>query len=85
MVNRREKWATRVADLSGRLLRRTGRTLPGVLGPALVCIGLGLAWLPLGLMAAGAVLWLVDWRIPDEQATPRLRYADGRDRLRAVG
>lgn len=74
-------WAPVVA---GRLLRRVGRGVPGVLGPLLVAVGLGLAWLPLGVIAAGGILWLVDWRIPDAPAeSARVHFGDGR--LRAVG
>lgn len=61
------KWlAERAPELAGNVLRHLGRGAPGVLGPILVAVGLSLAWLPLGVVAAGAILWLVDWRIPDE-------------------
>lgn len=84
MTGRRERWQIRAAEIAGRLLRRVGRGLPGVLGPLLVAVGLGLAWLPLGVIAAGAILWAVDWRMPDEPARPqRVHFGDGR--LRAVG
>lgn len=74
----------RAAPVAGTLLRRVGRGFPGIAGPLLVSIGLGLAWLPLGVIAAGAILWAVDWRIGDEPAAP-VRVA-GRDpgRLRSV-
>lgn len=80
----RERVALAAVDVAGRVLRHTGRSLPGVAGPVLVAVGLGLAWLPLGVVAAGAILWAIDWRIPDESARTRPRYFDGRDRLRAV-
>lgn len=63
----------RAAPVAGVLLRRVGRGFPGVVGPLLVSIGLGLAWLPLGVIAAGAILWAVDWRLPDEPARPATR------------
>jgi hypothetical protein len=74
----------RAAPVAGGLLRRVGRGFPGVAGPVLVSIGLGLAWLPLGVIAAGAILWAVDLRLGGEPASP-VRVA-GRDpgRLRSV-
>jgi len=71
-------------ETAGVLLRRAGRGVPGVVGPLLVAVGLGLAWLPLGVVAAGGILWAVDLRLGDAPATPR-RVA-GRDpgRLRQV-
>lgn len=74
----------RAPALAGSLLRRVGRGFPGVAGPALVAVGLGLAWLPLGVIAAGAILWAVDWRI--SEAPARSVRVAGRDprRLRQV-
>lgn len=75
------KWLQhRAPILAGTLLRRVGRGFPGVVGPLLVAVGLGMAWLPLGVIAAGAILWVVDWRIPDET----VQQQDDRRRLRAV-
>lgn len=63
------KWMRdRAPIVAGTLLRRVGRSFPGVAGPLLVAVGLGMAWLPLGVIAAGAILWAVDWRLPDEPA-----------------
>lgn len=79
------KWVReRGPVLAGALLRRVGRGFPGVAGPLLVAVGLGMAWLPLGVIAAGAILWAADWRIPDEPA--RGQQDDGRQPkfLRAV-
>lgn len=74
------KWMSeRAPVVAGVLLRRVGRSFPGVAGPLLVAVGLGMAWLPLGVIAAGAILWAVDWRLPDEPA-----QAEDRHRLRAV-
>lgn len=74
------KWMwDRAPVVAGVLLRRVGRGFPGVVGPLLVAVGLGMAWLPLGVIAAGAILWAVDWRLPDEPA-----QAEDRHRLRAV-
>lgn len=39
------------------------RFVPGVLGALCVTAGLALIWLPLGLIAVGAFLLLVDWRV----------------------
>lgn len=55
--------SARLAILLGGMLRTLGVTLPGILGPLLVCAGLFLAWPPLGVIALGSVLWLIDWRI----------------------
>lgn len=52
------------AAVAGRLVGAAGRTLPGVAGSLLVCYGLWLAWAPLGFVAAGAFLLLLDRRIP---------------------
>lgn len=54
----------RLAAALGGLLRTLGLSLPGILGPLLVCAGLGLAWPPLGIIALGLILWLIDWRAP---------------------
>lgn len=80
------KWQVRAADVVGRLLRGAGTTLPGVAGAVLVCVGLGLAWLPLGVVAAGVGLLVVDWRLAGvaRKAPQRQRWPDGRERLRAV-
>lgn len=37
---------------------------PGVSGAVLVSVGLGLVWFPLGLVAAGGFLLLLDRRVP---------------------
>lgn len=50
----------KLAEMAGAI----GRTVPGVLGPLLICTGLYFAWMPLGLVAAGAFLMLVDRQIP---------------------
>lgn len=71
-------------EVAGVLLRQVGRGFPGVVGPLLVAVGLGLAWLPLGVVAAGVILWAVDLRLDD--APPRAQRVAGRDpkRLRSV-
>jgi hypothetical protein len=48
------------AERSGRLMR----TAPGGVGALLVSYGLYRAWLPLGFIAAGAFLLLIDRRVP---------------------
>jgi hypothetical protein len=59
----------RAAGLLGVLLRYllvAGRpvvdALPGALGVMLVAYGLGLAWRPLGFIAVGLALIIIDWR-----------------------
>lgn len=47
-----------------RVVRALGVRVPGVAGAVLVAVGLGLAWLPLGVVAAGAFLLLIDRRVP---------------------
>lgn len=53
----------RVASLAGASLRSLGSTLPGILGPLLVCAGLFMLLPALGVIALGLVLWLIDWKI----------------------
>lgn len=85
MTGRRERWQVWAAEAAGRLLGNLGRGVPGVVGPLLVAVGLALAWLPLGVVAAGVILWALDWRIPSAASKqPRADFGDGRDRLRAV-
>lgn len=43
--------------------RPLARFVPGVLGAVLVAGGLALIWPPLGLIAAGGFLLLLDWRV----------------------
>ena len=50
----------RVAAWAGGLVR----SLPGVLGAGAVCVGLGLIYVPLGILAAGAFLLIIDRRVP---------------------
>lgn len=53
------------ASLTGaRMLGGALRSAPGVVGASLVCAGLALAWVPLGLVAAGVFLLALDRRIP---------------------
>jgi hypothetical protein len=53
----------RAAVLAGVALGKVGRGLPGIGGPLLVSAGLWMAWKPLGLIFAGAVLWALDRRV----------------------
>lgn len=48
-----------VADRFGRVLR----TVPGVCGALFVSYGLFLAWVPLGFIAVGGFLLLLDRRV----------------------
>ena len=62
----RPRWDVAVARLagwSGTVVRQLGRGLPGVAGPLLVSAGLWMAWAPLGVIFAGAALWLLDRRV----------------------
>jgi len=46
------------------MLRAAVRGGPGIAGALLVAFGLWLAWAPLGFVAAGVFLLLVDRRVP---------------------
>lgn len=84
---RSTSWQLRAADVAGRTLRAAGRTSPGVTGALLVAVGLGLAWLPLGLIAAGGFLLVLHWELSNVPAKAKpVKFADGRDRpyLRSV-
>lgn len=74
----RDQWTLRAAELAGRALRAS-RGLPGIVGPLLVAVGLGMAWLPLGVIAAGAALWAWDLAVavPADRPAPR-HFGDGR-------
>lgn len=55
-----------LSQVTGYAAERFGsvlRTLPGVLGALLISYGLYLAWLPLGFIAAGGFLLLIDRRV----------------------
>jgi hypothetical protein len=60
---RQEAVAAGTAMLVGAVVRQVGRTVPGVVGPLLVAVGLWMAWTPLGVVFAGAVLWALDRRV----------------------
>lgn len=70
-----ERLAAAAAGM-GRVLR----TVPGVAGAVLVVVGFGLAWLPLGFLAAGAFLLLLDARIPAAAKQETVVHPDGRRR-----
>ncbi|MFU0241672.1 hypothetical protein ACKI1J_38780 [Streptomyces scabiei] len=59
----RERWRSAVGA-AAELLARCLRIGPGLAGPFLVSYGLWLAWVPLGFIAFGAFLILIDRRIP---------------------
>lgn len=40
-----------------------GRFVPGVLGAVFISAGLALIWPPLGLVALGGFLLILDWRL----------------------
>ncbi|WP_163553033.1 hypothetical protein [Candidatus Frankia alpina] len=60
MTSRRRRLLGALATVVGTVLRIG----PGIAGPALVAAGIGMIYLPAGLIAAGGVLWLIDWRTP---------------------
>ena len=66
---RARRWprvAGALAAAAGHVLRGVSLAAPRLPGPAgavLVSVGLGLAWLPLGVVAAGAFLLLLDRRV----------------------
>lgn len=58
--------ALSLADAAGHTVRTAApliRTLPGIVGAGLIAFGFGLAWLPLGFIAGGAILILIDRRL----------------------
>lgn len=61
--SRREAAVGRLAEWTGAAIRRVGVSVPGVGGPLLVSVGLWMAWRPLGVVFAGAVLWSLDRRV----------------------
>jgi hypothetical protein len=62
-----------LAAVAGHVLRlsvRVGVQLPGLAGAAAICYGLWLAWPPLGFVAVGTFLLLVDRRAASGPAEP---------------
>jgi|GEM_PF-2972478 len=83
MANRtspRDRWVVRAAGAAGTTVRWAGQVLPGVVGPVLVAVGLGMIWTPLGVIAAGAALWAYD--LVSAGPVPRRvhHFGDGRPR-----
>jgi hypothetical protein len=64
VISRRKRVLDALATPAGHAVRLIGRGGPGVLGPTLVALGVALVYVPAGLIAAGAILWLWDWRRP---------------------
>jgi hypothetical protein len=61
-------WRALILSAAGVAGHAAGLTLrfgPGLTGAALVSVGVGLAYLPAGLVAAGAFLLLLDRKAPD--------------------
>lgn len=54
------KLTLKAADVAGALVRG----LPGMAGAACVCAGLGLIYMPAGVIAAGVFLLIIDYRRP---------------------
>lgn len=54
---------TVLAVLLGTVLNRAGKGFPGTVGPLAVCVGLWMAWPPLGIIALGLILWSLDRKI----------------------
>lgn len=61
--SRRDQLGARAAEVAGAAMRRVGVSLPGIGGPAVVSAGLWMAWEPLGVVFAGAVLWALDRKV----------------------
>ncbi len=60
----RRRARERAAVAAGIAVSRIGKGLPGTVGPSLVVVGLaGWSW-QLGVLAAGAILWALDRRVP---------------------
>ncbi|WIM97692.1 hypothetical protein ACTOB_001240 [Actinoplanes oblitus] len=57
------KLGARIAGAVAEHFGRALRTLPGLAGALLVSFGLYLAWVPLGVIALGAFLLLIDRRV----------------------
>lgn len=57
-------WRAYAAERVATAIRQVGLSVPGVGGPLLVSLGLWMAWRPLGVVFAGAVLWALDRRVP---------------------
>lgn len=63
-AQRRRSALAAAAGIVGAALREVPRTLPGAVGAAAICYGLGLVYTPLAFIAAGVFLIILDWRIP---------------------
>ncbi len=59
----REKIVARAATVAGSATRVLGKGFPGTVGPLVFCVGLWLAWPPLGIAALGLILWALDRRV----------------------
>lgn len=59
----RNAWLT-VAEAAGTAVRALRGTWAGLAGAACVCVGVGLVYVPAGLVAAGAFLLILDSRRP---------------------
>lgn len=54
----------RAATAAGWVVGRIGRSLPGVVGPLLVCYGIHEIYEPAAYIAAGAFLLVIDGSVP---------------------
>lgn len=59
----RSTWAGLVGE-AAEFAGHAARSVPGIGGALLVAYGFGLAWRPLGFIALGAFLLLLDRRVP---------------------
>lgn len=62
--DRAQKRAAALAVILGGLIRTIGLSIPGTVGPLAVCVGMFMAWPPLGVISLGLVLWALDRRVP---------------------
>jgi hypothetical protein len=64
LITTRDRSTHRLAETTGAAVRRIGLGIPGTIGPLAVCVGLWMAWPPLGVIMLGLILWALDRRIP---------------------
>lgn len=63
-LTRKRLMLSDLAEPAGRFIGSLMRTVPGLGGALIVCFGLGMAWKPLGFIAAGLFLLVIDRRSP---------------------
>ncbi|MFC7380884.1 hypothetical protein [Sphaerisporangium rhizosphaerae] len=58
-----QRWL-KLAELAGAVIRNARGALPGLAGATCVSVGLGMVFPPLGVIAAGVFLLIIDYRRP---------------------